>query len=123
MVDLILILLAWAKVYPHEATFLFVLGLFYGYVYYAGVVHAWPRMLIGQKILAIIPLIIFGVADVLFRCTFGVLMFFELPTMATITFSKQCESHMGEPGWRGAVADAYCFLLNTFIPNHCQRKD
>lgn len=97
--------------------------LFYGFVFYAGCVQAWPRMLIGFKILVAPVLLVFGIADVLFRCTFGSLMFLDLPTMATITFSKQCESYMEDSGWRGAVANAYCFLLNTFIQDHCQRKD
>ena len=95
--------------------------LFYGFVFYAGALQAWNRALIGQKIILLPPLIVFGLADILFRCTFGMLMFLELPTIDTITFSKQCESHYHEAGWRGSLAGAFCFLLNTFIPGHCQK--
>jgi len=122
MVDLINLLWVWAQANPKTALFLILLLSFYGFVYYAGALRAWDGMLIGQKIVAAPPLVIFGLVDVLIlRCVFGTFLFIEPPTMATITFSKQCESHMDEKGRRGKIASAFCFLLNTFIPGHCQK--
>jgi hypothetical protein len=95
--------------------------LFYGFVFYAGCVQAWPRLLIAVKILLLPPVIFFGLLDIVFNITFGTLMFLELPSFHLITFSKRCEHHMGENNWRGSIANAYCFLLNSVIPEHCQK--
>jgi len=123
MVDLLNLLYLWAQVYPEWAALLVLLFSFYGFIYYAGVVRVWDEMLIGQKIVASPPLVVFGLVDVLIlRCILGTIIFIELPTMATITFSKQCESHMDEDNWRGKIARAFCFLLNTFIRAHCQGR-
>jgi hypothetical protein len=97
------------------------LGLFYGFVFYAGALQAWDRALIGQKIILAPPLVFFGLLDVVFNVTFGTIMFLELPSFHLITFSKRCEFHMADNNWRGSIAGAYCFLLNTFIPDHCQK--
>lgn len=122
MVDLLNLLDLWSQQHPIDALFLLLLFSFYGFIYYAGIVRVWDEMLIGQKIVAAPPLIIFGLLDVLLlRCIIGAILFIELPTMKTTTFSKQCESHMDEKGLRGKIARAFCFLLNTFIQNHCQK--
>jgi hypothetical protein len=96
------------------------LSLFYGFVFYAGCIQAWNRLLIGAKILLLPPVLIFGIVDILFNSTFGTIMFLEFPTLHLITFSKRCEYHMHEANWRGSIAGAYCFLLNCIIPGHCE---
>lgn len=96
------------------------LALFYGFVFYAGCVKAWPRLLIGVKILLLPPVIAFGILDVAFNIIFGTMIFLELPSFSLITFSKRCEYHMHDTTWRGSIADSYCFLLNSILPGHCE---
>jgi hypothetical protein len=97
-------------------------ALLTGFFFYAGVMAAWPRLLFGIKLLVAPVVLIFGVADIVFDTVFGSVMYLELPGWFSkrFTFSQRCEHHMSDAGFRGVIAGAYCFTLNTVVPGHCR---
>lgn len=99
--------------------------LLIGFFVYVTAVTSWPRMLIGIKILVSPVIVIFGVADVIFDTVAGTIMFgLEPPGWfeKRFTFSARCEYHVNDAGFKGVIADAFCFTLNTISPGHCDKR-
>ena len=99
--------------------------LLIGFFFYATVEASWNRLKIGIKILVLPVVLFFGVLDILFDAIFGSIMYLEFPFKhwfnGRFTFSQRCEYHWDAPGYRGVIADAYCFLLNSILPGHCKK--
>lgn len=97
--------------------------LLLGFFFYATVQTSWNRLRIGIKILVLPVVIVFGVLDFAFDTIFGTIMYLELPGWFSgrFTFSQRCEHHWNDAGFRGVIADAYCFTLNSILPGHCQK--
>lgn len=97
-------------------------ALLLGFFFYAGVESSWNRLKIGIKILVLPIVVVFGILDFLFDAVFGSIMYLELPGWFSgrFTFSMRCEYHRYDSGFRGVIADAYCYLLNSIVPGHCK---
>jgi hypothetical protein len=97
--------------------------LFYGFTFYATVYGVWNRLNLFVKVIYSPVIIVFGVADVLYDTIFGTVIYLELPGWmdGRITFSRRCEYHMQDTGFRGKIARTFCKLLNTIMPGHCKQ--
>jgi hypothetical protein len=126
MIDLINTLYAWSAEHYVLATIIYSLLLFYGFVMYATIERTWDKALFGVKVLYSPILIIFAPMDFIYDAIVGTIIYLELPgwfaDSPRLTFSKRCEFHMDDKDFRGGIARAWCFLLNTIIPEHCQSK-
>lgn len=98
--------------------FLSMYVLFLGFLIYAAVLQAWPKLKIGIKVLLIPVLLAFGGFDILFNFTIGSVLFLE--RAHTYTFSQRLCQHLNNPGWRGAMAGAFSVPLNAVYPGHIQ---
>ena len=98
--------------------------LLWGFALYATVEASWSRLKIGIKLLYAPIVIVFGIADVIFDSIFGTIMYLELPGWFSgrWSFSQRCEHHMDDTSWRGVIAGAYCFTLNSILPGHCKNE-
>ena len=95
---------------------LFTYIFFLGFFTYAAAKHAWKRMKIGIKLLVLPAILVFGVLDFTFNLIIGTILFLEIPT--TFTFSARCALHLQDTNFRGKLARAFAFMLNSIDPNH-----
>lgn len=96
--------------------FLWMYVLFQGFLIYASVKRAWPRLKIGIKVMQVPILLVFGLIDVLFNIVIGSILFLELPRQ--LTFSQRCCVHLHDTGWRGSIAGAFSVPLNVIDEGH-----
>src|SRR5271165_3459530 len=92
--------------------FLYVYVFYLGFLMYASVMNAgFKNLPLFVKALLVPPGIVFLLMDVLFNITLGTILFFQLPTKATITLSKRMSSNIATgSGWR--------FKLSSLIVNN-----